>query len=76
MPSSAHATGRRPLADRAHALVVVRLHGGMLSEQRAEPALGLDGDAVLGESPGLVLVPLVPDRLRQVLDEVAAARDV
>ena len=36
----------------------------------------LDLDRVLGEDAEHLAVLLVPDRLRQVLDEVAAARDV
>jgi hypothetical protein len=66
----------QPLADPADALVVVRLHRRVLTEQGAQAALLRDGDAVIREEARLVAVPLVADLLRQVLDEVAPARHV
>ena len=65
-----------PVADRPEALVVVRLDRGALAEQRAEPRPLLHVDLVIGEDARRVLVLLVADDVRQVLDEVAAARDV
>ena len=77
MPSSAHATGRKPFADPPDALVVVRLDRRVLAEERAEPALRSAIETSWSEkTPGVCLCLSSPDDLRQVLDEVAAARDV
>ena len=58
------------------ALVMVRLHGRSVAEQPREPRAGLDRDVVVGEAAGALLVPVVPDEVGQVLDQVAAERDV
>ena len=63
-------------AEAGVALVVVRLHIDLGSENAGEAASGLDLDLVLRELTGRLLVPLVPDEVRQVLDQVAAERDV
>ena len=65
-----------PLPQAPEALVVVRLHGRVLPEQRAHARPGVDLDVVVGERAGRVLVLVVADQLGQVLLEVAAACDV
>jgi hypothetical protein len=55
---------------------MVRLHGRSLAEQRAEAAAVLHLDLMVGEDTGGVLVLLVADDLRQVLEEIASAGDV
>ena len=73
VPSSARAVTRSPSPSCAEALMVVRLHRQRApAEQRARGAIRLDLDLVVGEDARRVLVPLVADDLRQVLDEVAA----
>src|SRR5580765_3097582 len=64
------------LAEPAETLMVVRLHRLALPEQRPEPRTVLERHVVLRELSRRVLVPLVADDFRQVLDEIAAARDV
>ena len=76
VPSSAHATSRSPSPMRPVALVVMRLDRRALAEELAELRRRLDAHVVVGEDARRVLVPLVADDLGQVLDEVAAARDV
>src|SRR5579862_554367 len=64
------------LADAAVALMMVRLHRHARAEQPAETGSRLELDLVVGEHPRGVLVLLVADLVGQVLDEVAAERDV
>jgi len=64
------------LAETAVALVVVRFHRRVLTEQGADAARRLDPDVVVGELAGRVPMPLVAELVRQVLDEVASERDV
>ena len=65
------------LADPADALMVARAHRLVpRPEDRLEPCPFLDVDRVLREDTERLAVPFVPDLLREVLDEVAAAQDV
>ena len=64
------------LAEAAVALVVVALDRRVLAERRAAAVLREDVDVVVGEDARRLLVPLVADDLGEVLDEVAAQRDV
>ena len=76
-PSSAYALSTRPVADPADALVVARAHRLVpRPEDRLEPRPGPHVDRVLREDAERLAVALVPDLLREVLDEVAAAQDV
>src|SRR5689334_24582047 len=68
--------GDEPVADPAEALVVARLDRDAVADDPAEAAAGLDRDLVVGELAEPLLVQLVAERVRQVLLEVAAARDV
>ena len=66
-----------PLPHAPHALVVARLHAVVArADDLREPRSVLHLDRVLGERAEHLAVALVTDRLRQVLDEVAAADDV
>ena len=56
--------------------MVVRLHRRVAADERAEPGAVLDPHLVVAEDAGHRAVLLVADDVRQVLDEVAAARDV
>ena len=58
------------------ALMVVRLHRRVLAEQLAEARALLEHHVVIREHSGRVLVPVVPDVVREVLHEIAAGRDV
>ncbi len=61
----------------ADSLVVARLHAVVaLAEDLGEPRAALHLDGMLGERSEHLPVPLVPDALGQMLDEVAAAEDV
>ena len=76
VPSSAQPTSRRsaPIAPRPWwwwDLTVERL-----AQQRADAAVGVERDRVVGELARRLLVPLVAHDLGQMLDEVAAADDV
>ena len=64
----------QPFADPPDALVVVRLHRRRAT--CADAGGRIDAHRVLGERAVDLAVLLVPDDLGQVLDEVAAARDV
>src|SRR6478735_219632 len=64
------------LAEPTEALMVMRLHRRVLAQQPAELRLRIDRNAVLGELARELLVLLVADDVRQVLDEVAAEGDV
>src|SRR5437868_13294375 len=66
----------QPLSEAPEALVVVRLDRCALAEQLPEPASRLERDVVIREDTRRVLVLLVADDVREVLDEVAAERDV
>ena len=57
-------------------LVVVRLHFGTLAERLARAAAGDRFDDVFTKDPGHLLVPVVPDDIRQVGYEGAAPCDV
>src|ERR671936_1530417 len=59
-----------PLADPAVALVVVALDRGALPEEPGEARALLELDVVVGEDARRVLVLVVADELRQMLDEV------
>ena len=66
-----------PLPHAADALVVARLDAVVAgAEDLGEPRALLHVDRVLGERAVHFAMALVPDRLGQVLDEVAAAGDV
>jgi len=47
------------------------LTGARSPSSKPKPALRLHVDIVIGENAGRVLVLLVPDRIREVLDEIA-----
>src|SRR5690242_19258733 len=64
------------VAEPAEALVVVRLDRRVVADQPAERRLRLDRDVVVGVLARLLLVLLVADDVRQVLDEVAAEGDI
>ena len=68
--------GPQAAAEPAKRLVVMRLNGSMVAHDRAEPRSFFDHHIVVGEDAGRVLVPLVTDHLRQVLNQVAAERHV
>src|SRR5215211_9426165 len=70
--------GRREetLAESVEPLMVVRLHGGPVAEERRDLRPGLDVDLVVGEHARRVLVVLVADLIRKVLEEIAAPGDV
>ena len=76
VPSSAHRDLAQARAEPTEALVVVRLDRRAIAEDRAEPAVALEANVVVGERPGRVLVLLVADDVGQVLNEIAAERDV
>lgn len=57
-------------------LMVMRLHGGPVAEDRAHLTGGLDPYVMVGELAGRVQMTVVPDDLGQVLYKVAAERDV
>src|SRR6266496_4283797 len=63
---------RQAFAEPPEALVVMRFDRRALAEKRADAAGAFEPDVVVGERAGRVLVPLVADDVRQVLDEVAA----
>ena len=66
-----------PLPDPPDALVVARADRAVTRpEDRLEPRSLLHLDRMLREDAERLAVALVPDRLGQVLDEVAAAQDV
>ena len=75
VPSSALAASRRP-RPAPEALVVVRLHRRVVAEQRAEPRPRVERRPRGRRTARGVLVPVVADDIREVLDEVAAERDV
>src|SRR5437667_5662688 len=66
----------QPLADPAEALVVMRLDRRAVAEQRFQLRSRLERHVVVSEGARRVLVLLVADDLREVLDEIPAARDV
>ena len=55
--------------------MVVRLHRRVSSEQCTEVGSLLEQDVVVGELSRRVLVPVVPDVVRQVLDPHMATGD-
>ena len=63
------------VADPAEALVVMGLHRRPVAEDAGRVRLGFTV-VVVGEDAGGVLVVVVADDVRQVLDEIAAARHV
>src|SRR2546421_1878715 len=60
----------------AEALMVVALHRRTVAEDSLHPAAGFQLDVVIAEGARRVLVLLVTDDVRQVLNEVAAESDV
>src|SRR5918996_1419479 len=66
----------QPVAEAPVALVVMALHRCAVAEDALDARAGNELDVVVGEDAGRVLVLLVPDHLGQVLDEIAAQRDV
>ena len=75
-PSASRAETPEAGTEAGVALMVVRLHVDLGSENTGEAASRLDLDLVLRELAGRLLVLLVPDQVRQVLDQIAAERDV
>ena len=65
-----------PVADAPDRLVVVRGHVRLLAHDRGKPRARLHLDGMVRELAGNLLVHVVADLLGQVLDEVAATRDV
>src|SRR4051812_33940085 len=68
--------GTQALAEPADPLMVMRLHRRVRPEQRGDSRPFLERHVVLAELARAVLVLLVADDLREVLDEVAAERNV
>ena len=76
VPSSAHADSTSPSPTVPNPWWWCDLTGARSPSSVPSAAAVLHLDLVVGEHPGRVLVLLVADDLGQVLDEIAAARDV
>jgi hypothetical protein len=56
--------------------MMMRIHGRVLTQQPPDPRAWLNADVVIGVGPGRVLVLFIADHFRQVLEKIAAERDV
>src|SRR3954453_18522585 len=66
----------QPITQAAIALVVMALDGCMVAEDLLDTGARLELDVVVGELTRSVFVLLVADDVREMLDEIAAQRDV